>query len=192
MALHRRRRSLIRCYSSRAAVVSLTSLPFSPRSASRPSKVFALRPTSGLFGLFTTLVRLECNSHTCASALTFRCSLADQAQWIDLTLDDCRARADRAGLNLALDIYVTRADGEGSGRSTPQGSNTPSVSDSDVDEKTSLPSALSTHLGRAIVHRGRPKVEDQIREAITNSTGRTCIVGEYAAGVSASSADYPT
>lgn len=96
---------------------------------------------------------------------------------MDSTLDDCRARADRAGLNLDVQIFVTRNDGEGSGRSTPTGTNTPSVSD-ELDEKKDFPASPSTHIGRATVRRGRPQVAEVTREFIAAASGRSCVVGE--------------
>ncbi|KAK4701780.1 hypothetical protein P7C70_g4442, partial [Phenoliferia sp. Uapishka_3] len=100
----------------------------------------------------------------------------DQARWIGDSLDSLRTRADSVGLNVQIDIYVTRP-GEPEGNSA-EGSreSTPGASRTDVDQVDEKPTGDVVGTSRASVHHGRPDVAGIMRETVSRSEGHVYII----------------
>lgn len=89
-------------------------------------------------------------------------------------------RADKVGLKLKLDLYVTRL-GESGSSSEAISLSSSEGRDSDDEKKTGL-SATGDVVGScgAAVHHGRPEVAEIMHVTVSSSLDRTCIIGAFA------------
>ena len=103
----------------------------------------------------------------------------DQAQWIKGALAEARAFADKTGLKLSIDLFLTQQDTYPS----------PSPSDSDSHSGASTPSSLnddkkldlapstgSADLGRATIHHARPDAPFVVSEFLQQGNGQRNMV----------------
>lgn len=103
-----------------------------------------------------------------------------QAQWIRAYLQEARAYADRVGLNLSIDLYVTRDDSfpRSESDSSIEPSPNPSGAASFDDDKKdfSRPAVAPEELGRANVHYVRPDAAVVVGEFLGRGEGRHIVL----------------
>lgn len=87
--------------------------------------------------------------------------------------------ADVAGLDLQIDLFITRPDTPSA--SSSQDGHDERKSEEDIIKEKSSGSSTPTSLpvSRAIIHAGRPDVATIMREVVAHSPGRSFVVGEY-------------
>jgi hypothetical protein len=108
-----------------------------------------------------------------------------QARWIETALVKARAAAQRAGIDLAVRIFVTRSEAQLSAQvlekdsCTIAGGETP-LSTPGLDEKKEEGPAGQpvTELGGAVVSRIRPNVAHEVSDAVSRARGQVLVVGE--------------
>ena len=101
-----------------------------------------------------------------------------QAQWIRAYLQEARVYADHVGLDLSIDLYVTRDDSfpnsasDSSMENSPSGSGAASFTDDKKDSSFSRPSIATEELGRANIHYVRPDADFIVQEFLQQGDGR--------------------
>ncbi|GAA6048267.1 hypothetical protein JCM3770_006512 [Rhodotorula araucariae] len=108
---------------------------------------------------------------------------AEQAAWVEETLDEARAWAAQANLRLSIDLYITRQNSAVPSL-TGSGSATPTLEGSSLDDEKKLdlsPAGSSDALaltGAAKCNRfsGRPDVAAEVSKMFSESRGRTFVV----------------
>jgi len=105
-----------------------------------------------------------------------------QAQWIRAYLQEARAYADQVGLNLSIDLYVTRDDtfphsaSDSSMEGSPNTSGSASFTDDKKEGDFSRPAVAAEELGRAAVHYVRPDAAFIVQEFMQKGEGRHMVL----------------
>lgn len=103
----------------------------------------------------------------------------DQARWLGTTLEDLSRRAASAGLDLHIDLYVTRpaAPHDSSETTTPVDSPGASSSNLSRDKLRDVEEGRSSGMMGAVVHTGRPDILESMRAvAGVSSVGHTAVL----------------
>lgn len=104
----------------------------------------------------------------------------DQARWLGTTLEDLSRRAASAGLDLHIDLYVTRpaALHDSSETTTPVDSPGASSSNLSREKLRDVEEGRSSGIMGAVVHTGRPDILESMRAvAGASSVGHTAVLG---------------
>jgi hypothetical protein len=124
-------------------------------------------------GILSDVCRQAAQGKAVTSSVRLVWALQKESQkaWVEETLAESRAQAIKANLPLAFDLYITRsASPNTSGASTPT---------AEYDEKKSTLGGETVDLagGKAQRFGGRPDIATEVARVVSDSPGRTLIVG---------------